>query len=339
MYTYFSTCVSGTNPIVEKILRTKLKDLSVTVNIDGLLVYTTESLPEEVKQLRGLNNSFLLVKLYKNAQPITAEKLIKQTLGEPKILQSITQNISSKQFTFRIVTSEENHMVSVNNALIEQLEERIGHRSHLKPNRRNPQNEIWFLTRSEGYSFIGIRLTRSSNTEKSLAQGELSPELAHLLCNISEPDKDDVILDPFAGHGAIPIERTNSKSKEIVAIEKDKERVSELKEKVAKLNKKITIYQGDATNFSQIANESIDKIITDPPWGAYDTDLDIPKLYEKMLKECIRVTKPSGIIVILTAQKETLLKISRSSKQLELIEQYDILVSGKKAGIYKYKRI
>src|SRR6185295_15205046 len=100
-----------------------------------------ESLPEEIKQLRGLSSSFIVVKMVKNNVPTTVEKLIKQTLGEPKILQSITHNISPRQFTFRIITSEDNHMVSINDALISQLEDRIGHRSHLKPNRRNPQNE------------------------------------------------------------------------------------------------------------------------------------------------------------------------------------------------------
>ncbi len=338
MYSYFSTSVSGTNPIIEQILKEKLIDVSIIASLDGLIIYNTESKPEDIKQLRGINNSFLLVKMMKNSQPIPVEKLIKQALGEPKILQSLVQSISPKQFTFRIVTSEENHMVSVTQALISQLEERLSHRSHLKPNRRMPQNEFWFLTRSEGYSLIGVRLTKNSFNASELQKGELSPEIAHQLCFLSEPQKTDVVLDPFAGSGAIPTERTNTKYTEIIAIEKDPTLVTSLKEAVTVMNKKITIAQGDATNLNTIKSASIDKIITDPPWGEFDQTINIPKLYEKMFTEFIRVIKPNGIIILLTGQKDETDQIIHHFKdKLKVESRYDILISGKKARIYKLR--
>ncbi len=338
MYTYLSTCISGTTTIIEEILRKNFPDLSVTLSLDGLVVYTTEAKPEQIKQLRGLNNSFLLIKMYKNSQPTTVEKLIKQTISEPKILQSITQSISPKQFTFRIVTVEKNSMVSVSQSLIKQLEERIVHRSHLKPNRRIPQNEIWFMVRSEGYSFIGIRLKKSAFRDKNLEKGELAPQLAYILTYLSDPSPFDIVLDPFAGHGAIPIERTNSKSKEILASDINPDTIKALIEKITKLNKNIKVTKADAVNLSHVPSGSVDKIITDPPWGLFDPLLNIPELYEKMFAEFTRVVKKDGIFILLTAQKEIVNSFlhEKFKNDLSLTSQYDILLSGKKATIFKF---
>ena len=48
-----------------------------------------------------------------------------------------------------------------------------------------------------------MRLTKHKAYEKILHKGELRPELSHILCSISEPDADDIFLDPFCGSGTI----------------------------------------------------------------------------------------------------------------------------------------
>lgn len=58
---------------------------------------------------------------------------------------------------------------------------------------------------------------------------------------------------------------------------------------------------------TNIKSNSIDKIVTDPPWGLNSgKTINLSDFYSKMLTEFYRITKPGGIIVILTAQKELL---------------------------------
>ncbi len=85
-------------------------------------------------------------------------------------------------------------------------------------------------------------------------------------------------------------------------------------------------------------NNFITKIVTDPPWGLYENIENIESFYSAMIKELVRVLKPKGIIVLLTARKDEFEKILSKQKNLELLEKYEILVSGKKSGIYKAKK-
>jgi len=85
---------------------------------------------------------------------------------------------------------------------------------------------------------------------------------------------------------------------------------------------------------------SIDKIITDPPWGiSVGTDLNLLDFYSKMLTEFRRVVKTNGRLIILMGNKEIFEKVLKSYfSDFKLEEKYDILVSGKKASVYKLIR-
>ena len=86
---------------------------------------------------------------------------------------------------------------------------------------------------------------------------------------------------------------------------------------------------------------SVNKIVTDPPWGLYeDVGMEMEGFYDKMMKEMYRVLKTNGIIVILTANKDELEKVLLNFRnKLKILNKYNILVSGKKAAVYKIIKI
>ena len=63
---------------------------------------------------------------------------------------------------------------------------------------------------TEGIDFFGTRISYNYDKIKSKQKGKLKTELAHLLSFLSAPSPKDIILDPFAGYGAIPKERIHS---------------------------------------------------------------------------------------------------------------------------------
>jgi tRNA (guanine6-N2)-methyltransferase len=338
MNTYFSTFVPGLGGAVNNALERELGDVKITLLLDGLVVYESSESLSKIRDLRFFNNTFVLFALFRT-ESRPPQFLIRKVLENPEVVPDTLVGVNKKHSTFRIITSEENKLVPLNKNLLSRAEMLIEKKLKLSVNRSLPDLEIWFLTRKEGYGFFGLRITKKPNYEKLLHKGELRPELAHMLCIIADLKYSDILLDPFAGYGAIPIECARSFGvNKIFAGENDEKVYSILREKILKMNLNIVAGRWDALHLHFLAENSIDKIVTDPPWGLYgNSKADIKKLYSKMLHEFARVLKPAGTMVVLTSQKELFEELVFQSKGYKLREKYNILVSGKKAGIYIVK--
>lgn len=337
---YYSTFASGLSAVVAHALPRQLRDAKIDLLLDGLVVYRSAQPPEQIRQIRFFNNSFLLLHLFEGLSPDSIPFMLNAVLRKPEWINVPRQALKGVSF-FRIMASRENQTAPIQRDVLERLENLFARRLGLRVHRSKPDVEVWFLERSEGYGFAGIRLTRRAATEKSLQKGELRPELANLLCLVSEPGKADVFLDPFAGSGAIAFERAEHfPHRQVIASDGDRETTARLKKKAAALRRKIVVMHGDALRLSDVQDGSIDKIVTDPPWGVFTAHPtgDLERLYRGMLAEFNRVLKTGGIAVLLMGQKELFDGVLRDDAQFKLAERYDILVSGRKAAIYKIKK-
>ncbi len=338
MQNYFSTFIPGTGQIIERALHETFPDVIVRQLDDGLVVYATDATPGDIKQLRIFNNSFILAKSFEKLGNNPIKTMANQAIMDRALIRTLSEYTNHKPRSVRVMFYEENEGVNIPAPIREKVEEYIAKDRNLRIYRRDAHVEVWFLTRADGSGFIGVRLTSFPTSERNLEKGQLKPQLAHMLCMLSEPTVFDTVLDPFAGFGSIPFERTYFKYKENIASDFEPSIVQNLTEKAKKQNKKITVIQQDAGSLKQTQDSSIDKIITDPPWGIYEKHIDINVLYEQFLIQANRVLKLNGIMVILTAQKETLEKLISQHAEFTLVEKHDVLVSGKKAGIYKIKK-
>lgn len=338
MISYYSTFITGTQEVVEKALKDKLEDVEIELLLDGLVVYSTNKSLEQIKHLRFINNSYVLLKMFKQ-EGLEPRDLIRSILSKPKLIPDASRPFLKRIGSFRVVASKENQLVSVDKQMLRQIEDLLGKKLRLEIDRTLPDIEAWFLTRREGYGLVGLRVTKTPNYEKTLHKGELRPELAHIMCLLADLKPSDVVLDPFAGHGAIPLECSKSfKVKQVFAGEIDKKVFSTLRKKTENNKTKVVVGNWDALGLSSFAENSVDKIVTDPPWGFYDNSKrDLRVFYTAMFWEFVRVLKPNGLIVTLMAQKELLEDIISDSQSLELLHRYDILVSGRKSAIYKIK--
>jgi len=342
MNTYLSAFISGFQKPVKQLLKKNVGALKIHLLFDGLVVYQTNENVSNIQKLRFLNNTFLVLKKFDKLP--RAEKAFEYML---KSAAGLNLNVALKNFLpnakiFRIITSNENEFVSVDKKLLARVENKIiGLKGiKLKVNPRRPQIEFWFLRRSENIGFFLMRLTKNI-TNKKLHAGELRPELAYILCSLSEPDKSDIFLDPFAGYESIPIERAKIFPYNLIfAGDNNKEFKQFIKEKIKTRKTKKTIIPKvqDALDMQLFEDNFITKIVTDPPWGLFEDIKDITSFYFSMTDEFLRVLKSGGIIILLTARKNEFENILSSHKNsIELQEKYDILVSGKKSAIYKIK--
>lgn len=206
--------------------------------------------------------------------------------------------------SFRVRYSANNQFVAMDKNLTRQIEIKITKETHGKIERLNPQTEYWFLLRRENIGFFCRLLSKRKKTEKNLHKGELRPELAYLLCNTVPVQSKHVIMDPFAGYGAIPNQIIKHFSfQKLYISDIDKSKIENLKKRRWNLKNSIDIASRDALNMADIRDNSIDIIITDPPWGIFDNIGDINLFYYRMIDEFCRVLKVDGKLVILTARK------------------------------------
>ncbi|OGM56904.1 hypothetical protein A3A50_04105 [Candidatus Woesebacteria bacterium RIFCSPLOWO2_01_FULL_38_20] len=336
---YYSTFITGLQEVVGKALKGYFDDIKIVLMLDGLVVYETNRSIKQIKDLRFLNNSFITFHVSKKGDKYSPPQLINKVIQQSVSIANLPSNALQDLFSFRVIASSENQLVSIDKKLLKDIENLLSKKLKLKIDRSNPDTEVWFLARREGYSFIGLRITKTPNYEKTLHQGELRPELANIMCLLAELKPQDVILDPFAGYGAIPLECAKSfEVNKIIAGENNKKVFKILQEKIKIVKQGMVVGRWNALNLSSLTDKSVDKIITDPPWGIYNNKTqDLTSFYKQMLIEFNRLVKSNGLTVILTAQKDMLENLMKDFPAFKLLERYDVLVSGKKASIYKIK--
>lgn len=340
MAIYASTFISGLQQLISEELVKLIPDTRIIGLYDGLLVYSTDIEVEKVKAIGFFNNTFLVLKKFDNLQNDDLDHMVKTGLKIRNIAPKSARNLINRGKKFRIVASKENRLMAVNKDLLRSMEQKIAHHYGLAVDRTKPDVEFWFLYRSEKVGFFMLRMTKHTAYEKILHKGELRPQLSHVLCLLSEPTEDDIVLDPFCGYGSIPIARaTMSPYKLIYALDSDRGLVDRLRHKVNNLPYKKSMYieHADALKLESIIEDGfVDRIITDPPWGFYeDIGMDITDFYRRMLKEFYRVLSPNGICSLLIARGIEFESSLASYKDcFQLCNKYNILVSGKKASIY-----
>lgn len=339
--TYIGTFVPGFQKLAHRIVAHHFSDASVPMVLDGLIVFSTARDP---RGLPYFNNIFLQLHRFGKCGPDPLSEMLDIVARSKGFADLIIHHKPVRNASFRIVTSRENRLVPVDNRLLERAEKHLASMTGMRVDRSRPDVELWCLHRRERVGFFMMRLTRHATTARMLHKGELRPELASLLCALSDPADNDVFMDPFCGYGSIPIARARlAPFRMICALDTDQDKITQVRKKIRELGRQpeavgMQITCADAFDPALFEERSFDKIVTDPPWRIFDTTAarDIDSFYHVMVRVYARLLKPGGILVVLTAQKELFIDCIQAYRgTLEAVDTYDILVSGKKAGVYK----
>lgn len=341
MTTYVSTFVAGFGEVVAAALKQTLESVEIDLLLDGLVLYRSTSGISDVRALRFCNNSFVCLMSFEGLGRKPLAQMGEAVLADGQLARRLAPYLPQKRLTYRFVASDANRFVPMPRRMRADMERLLAGEPRLRPDHSNPNVEFWLLARREGFGMVGMRITRHTAYEKTLARGELRPELCHLLCLMSEPSAADVVLDPFCGSGAIPLEGARTfPYRKVLAGDHDSLIIKSLRKKVRQQGAGIAIGRWDALDLQTFAPESVDKIITDPPWGIYRAPhTNHMKFYRRMLQEFQRVLRPGGLVVCLTGQPTLFEASVREAAGAWTIEKsYNILVSGKKATAFSMKK-
>ena len=341
MSSYYSSFIPGLSEPVQRALLDTLPQCTMTLVLDGLIAYETAAPPEAVRELPFVTNTFYVLKAFPRKEDRAVREMAHEVANDRALkIRDLPRSKRSK--TFRVIPSLANQLQPLEGKIMQALEKRVTEETKLRPDRSKPDYEFWLLQRSEGYGFFSVRLSQHKAYDKLLEKGELRPELANVLCRLSEPSPDETFLDPFCGSGAIPVQRASFPAGAIIASDIRKEKIEALKQRLKKLSlaEKIVVRCDDALHMARYDSGSIHKIVTDPPWGLFEElKLPLPEFYEQMTEEFCRVLAPGGLLVVVTAQTEVFEgSIQRSESKLKTRHRYNILLSGKKASVYVLQR-
>ena len=316
----YSSFITGFERLVPEIMGEKYKDARVVQVLNGAVIYEGRL----GSFAPFLNNSFYVIRKSEGAD----------IGGFMDGLGDVSMKKGKRRASFRVVVSDQNSLVGVDDARMRKLEKMIGARTGNYVNRARPDIEYWVLKRSEGVMFFMERVGKHRSFDKQLQKGELREDLCYFLNYLSSPKDEDVFLDPFFGSGAIIRSRVKmGKFNMIFGIDKDEAHVRELR-KVYKGRNNVILKNIDFFE-NKFEDGFVDKIVTDPPWGMFEEIESIGEFYEKFMSEAGRILKLGGRMVVLSAQKEEMEKFRAG---LCLVEKYDILVSGKKAGVFVFSK-
>jgi tRNA G10 N-methylase Trm11 len=338
MNVFFATFIPGLKEIIERVVRERLADVKIHRLLDGAVVFETEVSYDKLNFF-CFNNIFAIISVLDHARGEGAlEKHIRSAV-DGNLTSEIIANNSKKFNTFRIVVSSENMPVSVDDRLRAEAEKYISRLSGLKVNRSLPDTEFWFLFRNEeasgekSFSVFMKRLTLRPSREKTLHKGELPPPLAWTLCRLAGLVHTDTVLDPFCGYGSIPDSALKHfHITRFIACDNDREAAEYTSSRFKKRkNNDFVFYENDFSLLPQLVERnSIDAIITDPPWGHYK-EIDEESFYKNMFEVFGKLLKTGGRVVMLCANNNS---FDTAEKNFMLKSAFPILLSGKKAVIY-----
>ena len=341
IYTYASSYISGFGKPVEAILKSKVKDVVIIKRLDGLLIYQTKQEFSQL-QLPCFNNTYQVLAMADTKSNIPYNAAVKGFIANTELqLTGIQSNINILvNKSFKILPFDGNSPTGINFDIIKSLENKIERALNLKVGLKKHDFDVFLLRRREGVFLVLFKLTYNRITEKNLAKGALRPELCYILSWISDLNQNDIIIDPFCGHGSIPkIIAKYFTYNMLFASDMDELLITKFKNEFKKNKKKLFIKRRDALNLAYFEDGFFDKIITDPPWNLYNSkNEDFSLFYKKMFNEFYRILKPNGICTILMGNQVEFKK-ALNARNFKTLEIYRILVNGKKANVYKLMKI
>lgn len=343
---YAALCVSGLQGVAWRELEQELESPRLLAEEEGLLVFESATPPGRLRSVPYLNNTYLLL-----APPLEAasvDEAVCALLDSLAWQQPLARARTAGERSYRLMLSDASRLVAGERQELGRLRAAVESASGLRHTPRGGDVELWILRRRSGLTLFVKRLSRRRRGEAELERGELRPELAHLLCLLSEPSPSDVFLDPFAGSGAIPFARARQPYDLLFALDADEGNVRAIKARAKdpaflrpRKGSPFIARVADARRLDRFDDGFVHKVVTDPPWGHFDTGLSDPAtFYRAVLAELCRVTRSGGLLVLLLGDRELAEELSAEHADLlQAVESYDLLVAGRKAVVRKWRRI
>lgn len=206
------------------------------------------------------------------------------------------------------------------------LEDEIRRAARARVEARGMGDEYWIIGRRDLDRFLFARRGAKVASKIRVSAGGLAPEVSDLLIRMSEPSKDDRFLDPFGGSHALARARSRYPAASIIT----SDTVSSQQTDLDDLGERVMVLDEDVRQLPSLDNDSVTVIVTDPPWGEYESVDDLRRFLVATFASFARILTPGGSRVVVLMNRRgvgLLLEVAREAGFYEVLS-YDLLVNG-----------
>jgi len=201
---------------------------------------------------------------------------------------------------------------------------------------RGGGDEYWTLSRSDLDEILFCRrLARPKRPDPP--KGALAPDVAQLIVNaLGRSKPSDVILDPFAGSGALVAARIDRPFREAICSDLGYADGSATLPPQLSRRAGVRRLTDDARELPSIPDGTVDVVITDPPWGEFDQGDSSPtELIASALGSIRRVLRPTGSLAMLVARRLAGdVAAEWANTGFRVKKSYELLINGHPATLF-----
>lgn len=272
---YYASFEKGFGEVVKKVLRKTDRNSKIkTLYDDAVLFFADEHF--KFKDSCFLEAFLVLHNVHKTG--VGALNLTIKSLLEKKDLKLVfPREISAIKLTIK----KENENVVVDSKLKTAFEVML-RRLSKKGFSFFAKDELVLLAKKDGENLFMKRLDTSDKFAGLTSVFDIKPETAYLMCSMSEPQPNEVVLDAFAGNGVISFVRASSFIKaNVIASSADQDE----KESLKKLAKKVKPNTFSVLGYDFLSDnfpiKFIDKIVTNLTNIGYGNIEQLRDFYDK----------------------------------------------------------
>jgi tRNA (guanine6-N2)-methyltransferase len=315
---------------------------------NGMVLFRYGGAPEDVLALRTAEDVFLVVERvprvtwgYEGLSQIYDALVRSRFLSTTRPGRRVAAPRARQRPSFRVVTRmvgksqpyrRKDLQQSIEKALVK------GSGGRWRAVAEGGDLEIW--ANLIGMDFIcALRLSdatmrhRRYKTEHIAAS--LRPSVAAAMGWLTEPQADDVFLDPMCGAGTLLIERgVIARHRLLLGVDHGAEALAAASANIGPRHKPRQLFRADARRLP-LRSGSVTKIATNLPFGKrVGTHRDNVPLYREAIREMHRVLAPGGRMVLLSSERDLVEAAVRAVDGLRIVRGYGVQILGMQARIF-----